>query len=251
MKLVPGRGDAGLDPGPLERVDGDGHLAVRWTLRLGVLVVFAVAGACGVCALMYGVLAVKLMIVDMLTNECSGSQCPRGMTPVFLLAFAFGFVSVWVARLGGKTAGTVSARTLAAVLVFGVLAGVWLGLARLRLVARTAHGCGVGSRTRPAVVGGRARLLGVRPLHRDTRPYRRPVRLRHGGGRCPLESRRARRDLGVRGEPEHMRRGSASSGSRAARDGVGRPSARWTWTPGACCGGSPSRRVRRAAIRRS
>ncbi|MCX4972423.1 PQQ-binding-like beta-propeller repeat protein [Streptomyces sp. NBC_00620] len=135
MKLVPGQGDAGLDPGPLERVDSDGHLAVRWTLRLGVFVAFAVAGACGICALMYGVLAVKLMIVDMPANECSGSQCPRGMTPVFLLAFAFGFVSVWVARLGGKTAGTVSARTLAAVLVFGVLAGVWpawLGYAWLR-----------------------------------------------------------------------------------------------------------------------
>ncbi|MER5183006.1 PQQ-binding-like beta-propeller repeat protein [Streptomyces sp. NPDC002896] len=143
--LKPSRSDEPADEAPDEPADEalrarteDEDRAQRAALPVTVTALVAVllAGALLCWAVMYGLLGMKLMIFDMPSRECSGSDCPRGMLPVWLLAVAFGFAFAPMARFAWKWAEkTLSSRGMAVVAALGVLAAVWpgwLGYAWLR-----------------------------------------------------------------------------------------------------------------------
>lgn len=128
-----GGGIVGVGPEQLDKAEKRGELEAGgrsgpFVLRLAGGIAHALASALGCCAVMYGVLGVKLMVVDMPANECSGSDCPRGMLAVWLLAVVFGVGRAAVAGIASRmTEGFLSSRGIVAVGVLGVLAGVWPG----------------------------------------------------------------------------------------------------------------------------
>ncbi|GGL95404.1 hypothetical protein GCM10010129_44150 [Streptomyces fumigatiscleroticus] len=95
---------------------------------LAGLVAFALAGALLGWAVMYGVMFLKLMIVDMPSYQCGGSDCPRGMMPASLLAAVFGGGFFVLARLGAHSSGKLlPVGGACGAFLCGALAGLWPG----------------------------------------------------------------------------------------------------------------------------